>query len=342
MEYRFYVGSYAQPQEEAISRYRVDFEKKMFVKELACCNLDWPSFLLMHPNGKILYAGRELTTEGAIHAFEVRGDQLLRRGTWETGGSDPCNMCLDDEARFLFVANYSGSNVSVFALDKEGIPTAMVENKKHTGSGPLLSRQRAPHPHCVYYRDGLLFVCDLGTDTVYRYVVDKESGRLTASWSISVPGGAGPRHLTFHPRHPELLYVIGEMSSEIYLFRLEEERAVLLQTVSTLPGDFTRYNIASGIKFAPDGKTLFASNRGHESIAVYQVEDSGRLQIRQHCPSGGVTPRDFTLFGDYLLVGNQDSNNISVFHYDAAAYALTRCPMTLKVTAPSLIMKWEG
>lgn len=341
MEYRFYTGSYAKTQEESISRYRVDFEAKTFVKELSCQSLDWPSYVLTHPNGKILYACRELTAEGAVHAMEISGDTLLHRGTWETGGNDPCNLCLDDEGKFLFVANYSGGNVSVFSLDDEGIPTAMTEDRRHVGSGPRTDRQASAHPHCVYYREGILFVCDLGCDCVYRYALDKSNGTLTELGRIALPAGAGARHMVFHPMHPELLYVMGELSSTIYLFRLEGEEAQLLQSVCALPDEFDGNNIAAAIKFSEDGKFLFTSNRGHDSICVCRVADNGRLTVVQQHPCLGEHPRDFTVFGNYLLVANQKSDRIDCLRFDPDNGCLQPWPMQLETIAPTHILKLE-
>ena len=341
MEYNFYVGSYARQGDVSISRYRADFQRGSLVRELSCTELDWPSYVLPHPNGKIVYAVRELTEEGAIHALEICGDKLVRRCTLTTGGNDPCNLCLDDENRFLFVADYSGSTVSVFSLDENGMPVKMVLCRRHEGHGPNPKRQTVPHPHFVHYRDGKLYICDLGTDSVYICAFDKSAAALTDVGRISFPAGAGPRHLVFHPRHPELVYVICELSSEIYLFRLENDCAELLQSVSTLPAGFTGETKTAAIKFSADGSALFASNRGHDSIALFSVSENGLLTAKQICPCGGQTPRDFSVFGEYLVCGNQDSDLITVLHFDAEKCALAPCPMTISHSSPTAIMKAE-
>ena len=342
MVYRFYVGSYGEPQDVSISRYRADFEAGALVRELAFIGADWPSYVLAHPNGKILYAVRELTKIGAIHAYAVEDDRLVLLGTWETGGNDPCNLCLDDTGRWLFVANYSGSTVAVFRLDENGVPTERTECRRHEGSGPNTARQSAAHPHCVVLRDGILYVCDLGADTLFRYRFDSGSGTLTPDWNIPFAPGVGPRHMAFHPRHPELLYVICELASEVRVLRLEADRAVELQRIRALPEDFTGQNIAAAIKFSDDGKTLFTSNRGHDSIAVFSVHEDGTLTAEQFCPCGGRTPRDFTVFGDHLLVANQDSDLIAAFRYDGEARRLEKIPsIGLLAVKPTHILKLE-
>ncbi len=342
MRSRFYVGSYGRSDQVGVSRYEADFKNKKFICELATIGLEWPSFVLRHPNGRVLYAVRELTAEGAVHALKIEDGDLVPYCTMPTGGADPCNMCLDDRGSFLFVANYSGSTVAVFRLDDEGIPLERTDCKRHHGSGPVTARQSDAHPHCVLYRDGILFVCDLGTDTIYRYRLNRESGVLEADWCISAPAGAGPRHLCFHPEHPELMYVICELSSQICLFRLTEQGAQMMQTVSTLPEDFSGENIAAAIKFSDDGKTLFASNRGHNSIAVFSVGADGSLSMEQTFPCGGLTPRDFTPFGEYILVANQDSNTITTLKYDADSRRLSDYGMELDITAPTHILRLEA
>lgn len=337
MTAEFYMGSYAHQGEEGILRFHADFTAGRLTRTLTCAQAECPSYLLPHPNGAVLYAVRELTDEGGLYAFAVEGSSLRLLRTLPTLGKDPCYLSLDESLRFLFVANYTGGSISVFRLDEHGVPGEMTDHIAHIGSGPDPVRQEAAHPHCAVPVGGVVFVCDLGMDRIFRYRLNAGSGKLSALESITMPPGSGPRHLCPSPADKHLLYVVGELSSKVYVFRLENGGARLVQELSTLPASFTGKSIAAALKPSADGGALFVSNRGDDSIALFRILPDGLLELRNICKTGGNTPRDFSVFGEYLVAANQDSDLLTVLKYDGGSFRLLPHALSERVIRPTQI-----
>ncbi|MGN1004035.1 MAG: lactonase family protein [Oscillospiraceae bacterium] len=337
MAVEFYTGSYGHTGEESIVRFRADFDAGSLTKTMVSTAAECPSYLLLHPNRRVLYAVRELTEEGALCTFAAGGDSLRLLSTLPTRGKDPCYLSLDDSSTFLFAVNYSSGSFCVYRLDETGLPLEMTDHVTHTGSGPNKTRQESPHPHCAVHAHGAVFVCDLGTDRVFRYTLDRETGKVTGSWSIPMPPGSGPRHLLVSPVVKDILYVVGELASKVYVLRLQEQGARLLQELSTLPEGFSGSNIAAALKASEDGRTLFVSNRGDDSIAVFRILPDGTLEKKNVCKTGGRVPRDFSVFGEHLVVANQDSSLLTVLRYDSAHFLLTPCEMSAALIRPTFI-----
>jgi 6-phosphogluconolactonase len=211
----------------------------------------------------------------------------------------------------------------VFRLREDGGLAAPHASVAHQGSGPVVERQAAPHPHCVLASpdDRFVLVTDLGTDSVIAYRYDAASGALGAAQAFRMPPGSGPRHMAFHPQG-DRLYVINELSSTIAALAYDATSGGmrLLDTVSALPDGFAGENHCADLQVSADGRFLYGSNRGHDSIVAVAIEGD-RLRVLGHVASGGRTPRSFALdaSGRFLLVANQNGDSLVVFRIDPAS-----------------------
>jgi 6-phosphogluconolactonase len=281
----------------------------------------------------VLYAVNEVAdfdgaNTGAVSAFSIdpTSGALTLLNQQPSGGADPCYLVADRNGRNLLVANYTGGTVAVLPLAADGRlqrPTTVLH---HAGSGPDKARQEGPHAHAITLDAAgrFAFEADLGTDRVYAYRFDADAGRLEPNEpaETALDPGSGPRHLAWHPSG-RYLYALNELRSTIAVFRYDAARGSLaaIQTVTTLPAGFTGPNTAAEVIVDGNGRFLYSSNRGHDSLAVFTVDErTGKLTPAGHIPTGGRTPRHFAIdrSGRWLLVANQDSDSIAVFHLDPA------------------------
>ncbi len=311
-----------------------------------------PSFLAIHPNGRVLYAVNELGTyngkkTGAVSAFEIASDTgaLTLRNEQPSEGGAPCFVSTDRGGKVVLVANYSGGNVALLPLDGDGTLSPATDVEQHTRSGRSPAGREVAHAHCIIADPSNRFVlaADLGLDRVFLYRLDVEgkSLRHVDGGDAVMPVGAGPRHLAFHPTLP-LVFVANELDSTITTLRFDAERGALspLDTRSTLPTGWTGRNFPGDIHVAPSGRTLYVSNRGHNSLAVFAVaESTGALALEQVIPTGGEWPRNFSLdsTGRWLLVANQRSNSIVVFERDQESGRLTPTREHITVARPACV-----
>lgn len=340
MEYEFFVGSYGKTGEEGIVKFRMDTDRKTLNKLYGYKEIENPSYLAFNREKTILYAVSEQTPVGAVHALEVCGSGLKPLSALSTEGADPCHVTLDESGRVLFVGNYTSGSLAVYQMDGQAVPERLSEVIRHQGNGVHPSRQSAAHIHYTKEQDGRVFVADLGMDRVFLYDLDVQKAELHDTGErIVLPAGAGPRHLEFNRDHPEILYVICELSSQIAVFSEEDRGYVLKQLIGTLPDDFAGESTAAAVKM--QDHLLFAGNRGHDSIAVFRVLDDGTLERTQIVDSGGKTPRDFSIFGDYLAAANQDSGLITVFKIGWENGTLEDAGMSAETVAPACIRKYR-
>ncbi len=319
---KLYVGSYEQASKPGIHRFRFDADAGALTYEEGIAGVERPSFLIVNRAGTALYAVSE-QSEGAVHAFAIRPDGgLTPLGERATGGADPCHLTLSADGKRLFVANYSGGSVAVFPVLPDGSLGERAGLSVHEGKGARPDRQEGPHPHSVYVAPGgrRLIVPDLGIDRLVFY--DIAAGAFERAGALALPDGAGPRHLAFHPTLP-VAYVVNELSCTVATFAWEGDDpsgAVLLDLATTLPEAFDGENYCADIHVAPDGRFAYASNRGHDSLAVYRVDADGRLAPAGCAPIGVRTPRNFAIAPDgrFVLVAGQESDAIRVFAMDAA------------------------
>jgi len=290
------------------------------ISEIALKN---PSFLCIDEPRRKIYSVNELKEYlgkwgGGLTQLSYGEDlSIVEEGTWNVGGTDPCHIELSPNGRFVAIANFANGSVTSFSVDGSG---AVVDGSRsiiaHEGQSLHPIRQRGPHAHsCVFSKDGkLMLVPDLGIDRVVMYTYEGDRLTPAAELDIVVPPGSGPRYGEFS-KDGTRFYLINEISSQVMVFSYEEGDFSLLQTVHTLPDDFTGDNICSDLHVTGDGTMLYASNRGHDSIVSYRVVENGLLAFvdRQGC--GGKTPRNFAIdpTDSFVLVGNQDSDDITIF-----------------------------
>ena len=313
-----------------------------------------PSFLAASPDGKVLYAVNEIhdyngTTAGSITSYTVdaKTATLTPLGVESTGGSDPCHLQCDRTGKVLAIANYSGGNFAVLPIGPGGKPGASTALLGGTGSGPDKQRQQGPHAHEVVFdpSNRYLLEADLGLDKILVYRFDAASGKVTPNDppSVSLVPGSGPRHLAFHP-NGKFVFTINEMASTITTLTWDATKGVLtmLGSQSTLPEGFKGNSSTAEIQVHPNGRFLYGSNRGHDSIAVFSIAADGTLKAVEHESTRGKTPRHFTLdpSGRWLIAGNQGSGTLSVFAVDQSTGALTPTGGLAEVGSPVCVLFW--
>jgi 6-phosphogluconolactonase len=348
----FYVGTYTESGtgSRGIYAYTLDAatgEAKPLGLAAETTN---PSFVALSPDSRFLYAVNEVDNyagghSGAVSAFAV--DRPTGRLTFlnQVGsrGASPCYIIVDKSGRHVLVANYVGDSVAVFPILEDGkLGEASDFIARRSGHGANPKRQEAPHAHSIDLspNNHFGFVNDLGLDEMFAYKFDAANGTLTPNNPpvVNFDPGSGPRHLVFGPR-ARFAYAITELSNTITVFAFDQRMGTLLprQRVSTLPKDFTGGSDASEIRMAPSGKFLYASNRRHDSIAVFAVDSqTGTLTPVGFTPTQGTIPRSFDIdpSGNFLVVANQKSDNLVFFHIDQSTGRLTPTGQTLKVNAP--------
>jgi 6-phosphogluconolactonase len=297
--------------------------------------LESPSFLAVDPKKKRLYAVSE-TGDGSVHAlsYDPGTGALQSLGFQPSKGSYPCHLGLDPRGRYLLAANYGNGVVARYAIDAEG-KLGAPSIDQHTGTGPNKSRQEGPHAHSFTpdFSGKLAYSCDLGTDEVILYKTDTELKRLG---EVKLTPGAGPRHLSLHPGG-KFAYVVNEMELSVTALKRDSRTGVLsaFQTLTTLPRPKTDADSCADVHVAPSGKFLYTSNRGHDSIALFSLDSTGKMTTIGHESTQGKTPRNFALSpdGSLLLAANQNSDTIVTFSVDKTSGKLSAISQ-IKIPAP--------
>lgn len=279
-----------------------------------------PSFLCIDERRRRIYTVNEMKEYngefgGGVSevTYDATGKMKLER-SFCAGGADPCHIDMHPEGRFIAIANFANGSVSTFGLAEDGSLSSDRKVFVHEGSSVHPVRQKGPHAHSVIFTDdGKMLVPDLGTDKLVAYRCGADGISEDAENTIELAKGSGPRYGEFSPDGKHF-YLINEIGSSVTHFARERGRLMKKETVSTLPADCSMDSICSDLHITSDGKYLYASNRGHDSIAVFAIDD-GRLCFVERVPCGGKTPRNFCIDpeGEYVLVGNQDSDTIVTF-----------------------------
>ena len=336
-----YVGTYTSSTSEGIYVYRMD-QLSGQLKRLGSAKSENPSFLAIDPRKRFLYAVNETST-GAVSAFRINRQTFALEflNQQPSQGADPCHLVVDDRGRSLLLANYTGGNVAVLPIQRDGSLGPASDVEQHEGSGPR-EQQKGPHAHCIkldrFNRHA--FAADLGSDKVMIYGFNAATGTLEPAKQpfASLHQGAGPRHLTLHP-NGKYLYVINELDSSITTFRYDPAKGMLtaFESISTLPRDFSGTSYCADVHVSRSGRFLYGSNRGHNSIVVFAIEPrSGRLTLVEHVSTGGNWPRNFTIdpSGRFLLVANQRSDNVVTFRIDSQTGRLTPTGQITEIPVP--------
>ncbi len=324
-----YVGTYTDGASRGIYRFRFDPATGKAETPVLAAEARNPSFLALHPSGRFLYAvgeGDDFAGRptGVVSAFGVAdaSGELTPLNQQASEGKGPCHLSVDRAGRHLLVANYGSGTVAALKIAPDGRLEPASSIRSHRGTGPDAARQQGPHAHGIYLDPGERHALapDLGADRVFVYRFDA-AGRLEPHGAAALEAGSGPRHLAFDPGG-QRVYVINELRSTVTVFAYDARSGQLgaLQTISTLPADYRGANTAAEIAVSPDGRFVYASNRGHDSLAVFAVAADGRLKTPGFAASGGRTPRHFALdpSGRFLLVADQSSDRIVVFRLDPA------------------------
>lgn len=314
-----YFGTYTRRISEGI--YKADFDPSTGqLSNLTLVTAEPSPTYLAFDQKKRLYAVGAKDGLGGIAAYDAEA-QLLNHVVEE--GAPLCYVAVDGKRDLVYGANYHKGQVLVYKQAADG-SLSLADSDIHLGSGPH-ENQASAHVHFADLTpDQYLVTCDLGTDQVITYDVD-ENGQLTKLATYESATGAGPRHLVFHPRF-KVAYLICELNSTIEVLIYDGMGEFEhLQTISTLPADYTDFNGTAAIRLSADGNFLYGSNRGHNSIAVYRVLADGSLELVEIVPSQGKNPRDFDITPDqaYLIAVHQDSDNATVFKRDPESGRLT-------------------
>ena len=348
--YFVYAGTYtAKTNSKGIYVFPFDVQSGKPGAPVVAAETPDPSFLAISPNKKYLYAVNELTTfegqsTGAITAYSLdrATGKLSQLNRVSSRGAGPCHISLDRTGKYVLVANYDSGSVATFPVLKNGALGAASAFVQHTGSGPNQERQPGPHAHWIATSPDNRFAlaADLGSDEVLVYRFSAENGSLTPANPpfVKLSPGGGPRHFGFHP-HAPFAYVLSEMQSTVTAFAYEEKtgRFSTMQTLSTLPESFKSQNDAAELFVHPEGKFLYASNRGHDSIAVFSIDPAkGTLTFTGDFPTGGKTPRNFAIdpTGNFLLAANQESDAVVIFRINRSTGALTPSGESISIPAP--------
>ncbi|MGM9521152.1 MAG: lactonase family protein [Oscillospiraceae bacterium] len=330
MKEYFFVGTYTEPilfgtgevfkgKGEGIYLCRFEDGQIQVLSKVSTRN---PSYLCVDEDRQKIYAVNELKEYngafgGGLVQVEYRDGSLQETARFETCGTDPCHVAAAPNGRFISVANFASGAITVFELDNKGNLTGERTLFQHKGSSADPKRQQGPHAHSTIFleSENLMFIPDLGLDAVKAYRYEGSTVRPAPEFDFRVSAGCGPRTGEF-TRDGKYFYLINELSSQVMCFACSRGMMTAQGCVETLPDGVDKTaNICSDLHITPDGRFLYASNRGHDSLCCYAIEENGGLRRLYHIPCGGRTPRNFAIdpAGQYLLVGNQDSDTISVF-----------------------------
>jgi len=333
----FYVGTYTNGESEGIYKYQID-ANGMLSKIGLVAKTDNPSFLAKTNDHKTLIAVEETDENGTgfVKSYAIEKDTLLFKSKSKSGGAHPCFITVNDKNQVL-VANYTGGNVGYLQIDNRSGLTNLLAVQQHTGKGTT-NRQQAPHAHSTWFHPtkSEVISVDLGTNELWFSAIDAATNKLafTNQQKLKFTDGAGPRHLTFHPNN-KWIYVLNELNNTVALVKEKDETYFVDSSISMLPEGYATYTKGADIHISKDGKFLYASNRGHNSIVMYKVDaKNGRLKLVGFEDVKGANPRNFSLSPDntFLVVANQDTNNIISFKRDVKTGTLT---FVDQITAPN-------
>ncbi len=348
-----YVGTYTDKGSKGIYAYRLDSKTGKLISLGVAAETPNPTFLALHPNHRYLYAVNEVAqfngkASGFVTAYEIDAETgRLRQINQETTvGTGPCHISIDRKGKNALVANYGSGSAAVLPIHADGSLGAPTSFVQHSGMSIDKGRQEGPHAHSINLdaANRYAFVADLGIDKVQVYKFDGAKGTITPSTPpfVQIAPGSGPRHFAFHPSG-RFAYVINELNETVVAMDYDAANGTLkpIQTISTLPFDFTGQSYCAEVKVHPNGKFLYGSNRGHDSLAIFSIDqNTGRLTSVGHQSTMGKFPRNFNIdpTGMLLLAANQDSDSIYSFKLDQATGKLTPTGDHVEVSRPVCIV----
>jgi 6-phosphogluconolactonase len=347
---QLYVGTYNDGASAGIHLCELDLKNGVLQYREGFMAGANPSFLAIHPAGKYLYTVNELSMfqdkpVGGVSAFAIEAvtGKLTLLNQRLSHGVHPCHIITDRQGRYVMVANYSSGTCAIYPIQAHGQLGEAGQIIEHQGAGQDVKRQAGPHAHAITMDPANRFAlaCDLGIDRVVVYRLDPEHGTLLHHGEAILHAGAGPRHLAFDPRG-RWVYVINELDSTLTVFAYHAVAGTLkmVQTLTTLPRDYHGVNSCAEVATHPNGKFVYGSNRGHDSIVVYAAdENTGHLTMQTHVSTQGKEPRSFAIdpTGGFLLAANQNSNTVVLFRIDPRHGALSLLHR-LEISQPVCVM----
>lgn len=313
------LGTYTRRESEGIYQVALDTETGQLDDLHLIAKVGSPTYLTKDETHQIIYAIVNENDRGGIVALREKDGEWIRQSEVTAPGASPCYVAFDEERQLVYTANYHKGTVDVYQTTADGELTHL-QTIQHEGHS-VHENQKGPHTHYADLTPDKRYVlaCDLGIDQVFTYEVTADHMLQEVS-VLDTPAGFGPRHIAFHP-NGQTAYLFGELSSEILVLAYDETTGSLdiQQKISTIPESHTAFNGGAALRVTADGKFLYASNRGHDSIAVYQILTDDTLELVEYVPTAGETPRDFNLdeSEQYVLVGHQDSDQLTVFTRDS-------------------------
>jgi 6-phosphogluconolactonase len=347
----FYIGTYTSGQSKGIHRCLLDTKTGQLQGLELVAQLENPSFLTIHPTLDVLYACSEVRRDGKregaqLMAYQIGADGgLTALGGQPSGGNGPCYVSTDQTGKVALVANYGSGSIASLPIAADGKLLAAVSTIQHAGKSVNPQRQEGPHAHCIMTDPSNRYVVavDLGLDQVLVYALDAATGKLDPqpAGNYHAKPGNGPRHIAFHPSG-KYAFIIHEIGNELSLASWDSSQGKFTQitSASTLPSGFAGDNSTAEVLVHPNGKYVYGSNRGHDSIALFAFDDAARqLTPVAHASTAGKTPRNFRIdpTGQFLLAENQASDSIVVFRIDSATGKLTQVGQPLTVGNPCCI-----
>ncbi len=346
-----FISAFAPGTNGAIHAFHLDPESGRLKPAQRTDGVEHPFFMAASRDQKFLYAiyaktfGGKEPEQVAAYAIEGRTGRLTLLNRQSTRGTASCYLAVDATGKTVLVANYTTGNVGSLPVRADGSLGEMVSFFQHAGSSVDLPRQKGPNAHSfvVSPDNRFAFAADLGIDQVLSYRLEAATAKLTPNQPpfAKAPPGAGPRHLTFHPNGKHV-YVINELKNSVTLFDYAAASGTLAerQTLSTLPADFAGKSYCADLKITPNGRFLYGTNRGHDSIAIYRLGDDGRLTLLGIEPSLGKGPQNLAVAvdGKFLLCANMPGKKVVVFRIDAQTGGLKPTGEPLPLISPSCIM----
>jgi 6-phosphogluconolactonase len=345
-----FVSSFAPGEQGGIQAYQLDETHGALTPLHRTSGVEHPFFIALSPDKRFLYSIHAKTFGGkdaeqvAAYALTGRTGEMTLLNRQSTRGTASCYLDVDATGKTVLVANYTTGNVASLPILKDGSLGEAASFFQHAGSGIDPARQKGPNAHCFVVSPDNRFAlaADLGIDQVLSYRLDAATAKLTPNVPpfAKSPAGAGPRHLTFHPNGKHV-YVINELKNSVTLFDYATDSGTLTerQTISTLPADFTGTSHCADLKITPNGRFLYGTNRGHDSIAAYRLADDGRLTLIGIEPSLGKGPQNLLIagHGTLLLCANMPGNNIARFQIDSESGMLKSIGQPIDQLSPSCI-----
>lgn len=348
-DYHVYVGTYTRGESEGIYHFEFDSHNGDVGDVKLSAGISNPSFLAIHPSEDSIFAVLETSewdgveNSGGIASFKrnKKTGELIFKGAKPSFGAHPCHLEVHPNGQFVFFANYSGGSIGAYAINDSHGLNALTGFVQHTGGSIHRNRQKSPHGHSIHLAPGgkFLMSADLGVDCIRLHTFDAITGTIGDHHPSRVPvrPGSGPRHFAFNS-HSNQVLVLNEMSSEISSYIYNRKKGTLLHkdTKTTLPTDFESNNSTAEVVIHPNGKFSYCSNRGHDSISVFETLKGNKLKKIQTIKTGGKTPRNFNIdpTGKWLLAANQNSGSITLFQIDAESGKLKAFGKPVSVPTP--------